>query len=140
MTNSISQEFKKKYFKLVNGVLSKKKNFLSAEISKVQEFSIVDIIIMILFCITFYLLLITVIVTGDAISIVFLILIYIIGSLIQLSIVPIPMFYYSRLEFESDLSKLLNSSVRISLNPDNLKKMFQVKRKKLNIQVIIYSI
>lgn len=132
ITNKVSEEFKKKYFKLVNGVLSKKKKFLSAEIGKAQDLSLLGIIVMIFFCITFYLLLITVFVSGDKTSILFLILIYILGSLVQISIVPIPMFYYSRLEFENELSKVLNCSMRLTLNADNSNKKVPGKKEKID--------
>ena len=126
VANKLSYEFKKTYWKFQyllgdTSNISKYKEMLDddvfwpAKLDKLEYFGIIEIIVMIIFSFTFYLLLINIIITGDTASIVLIVFIYLLGSIIQLYIVPIPMYYYSRSELESDLSKLLNCDVNFFL-------------------------
>ena len=126
VANKLSYEFKKTYWKFQyllgdTSNISKYKEMLDddvfwpAKLDKLEYFGIIEIIVMIIFYFTFYLLLINIIITGDTASIVLIVFIYLLGSIIQLYIVPIPMYYYSRSELESDLPKLLNCDVNFFL-------------------------
>lgn len=116
VSNKLSEEIKNNYYKLINGSLQKKKNFISAKVDGVQNYSILDIIICIIFCITFYLLLAAAILTSDKTAIIYLIIIYILGTLVQTSVIPDPYYFYSRMEFDENMKKLFNSTVNIKLS------------------------
>ena len=100
------------YYKLIDDI-TKKQTFSSCKKCKIQEFPLLDLIIVIFFSITFYLLFLTVILTGN--SIFYFILIYFIGLIVQVKVFPIPCNYNSKIEFENDIYKLLKSSAEISL-------------------------
>ena len=145
--NKLSYEFQRNYYKFRYLLANKyalrvkkdsrlfyliyydDKNFLEAKLDKLPYFGVKGIIAMIIFSITFYLLLINIIITGDTTSIVLIVFIYLLGSIIQLIyIVPIPMYYYSRSDLESDLPKLLNCDVNVSLySPITSKENLKIK-------------
>ena len=115
VSNKLPDDIKNNYYKLINGGLQKKKNFISSKISDLQEVSILDIIICFFFSLSFYILLAAAILTGDKTAIIYLIIVYLLGTIIQIYIVPIPCLYYSKMEFDENMKRLFNSTVHISL-------------------------
>ena len=115
VSNKLPDDIKNNYYKLINGGLQKKKNFISSKISDLQEVSILDIIICFFFSLSFYILLAAAILTGDKTAIIYLIIVYLLGTIIQINIVPIPCLYYSKMEFDENMKRLFNSTVHISL-------------------------
>ena len=115
VSNKLPDDIKNNYYKLINGGLQKKKNFMSSKISDLQEVSILDIIICFFFSLSFYILLAAAILTGDKTAIIYLIIVYLLGTIIQIYIVPIPCLYYSKMEFDENMKRLFNSTVHISL-------------------------
>ncbi len=98
--NKLPENIKNNQYKLINGGLQKGKNLISANISDLEDLPILDLIICLIFSVSFYVLLAAVIVTEDKIAIVYLIIVYFLGSIIQIYIVPIPHLYYSKMEFD----------------------------------------
>lgn len=88
---------------------------ISTNISDLEDLSILDIIICLIFSVSFYVLLAAVIVTADKIAIVYLIIVYLLGSIIQIYIVPIPYLHHSKMEFDENMKRLFNSIVHINL-------------------------
>lgn len=115
VSNKLPDDIKNNYYKLINGGLQKKKNFISSKISDLQEVSILDIIICFFFSLSFYILLAAAILTGDKTAIIYLIIVYLLGTIIQIYIVPIPCLYFSKMEFDENMKRLFNSTVHISL-------------------------
>ena len=115
VSNKLPDDIKNNYYKLINGSLQKKKNLISAKLSDLQEVSILDIIICFIFSISFYILLAAAILTGDKTAIIYLIIVYLLGTIIQIYIVPIPCLYYSKMEFDENMKRLFNSTIDISL-------------------------
>lgn len=116
IVNKLPKEISRKYFKLKNNKLVSEENFFeSAKISKMQSFSRLMIFFCLLFSITFYLLLISVILTHKAWLIAFFILDYLVALFLQLAIVPSPRNFKSKLEFGAMLNKILESEARIGL-------------------------
>ena len=72
------------YYKLIDDI-TKNHKFSSCQKCKIQEFPLLDLIIVIFFSITFYLLFLTVILTGN--SIFYFILIYFIGLIVQVKMI-----------------------------------------------------
>lgn len=93
--------------------------FLSAEIVNIQEYLVILIIVNIFFCVSFYINLASAILTYNVTPIVFSSLIYVLASIFQLSIVPDPQFYKSRIDFDENMKKLLNSTFKISIATKN---------------------
>jgi hypothetical protein len=106
----------------IEGNIAHDYNFVSAYITKLHHFPIIIIMISILFCFTFYLNLYSVIITQDIAMIKNLVIIYIIGTLIQILIVPNNNSFEGKFEFQKEFEKILNSYVEISIVPEKNKK------------------
>ena len=115
ISNKLPEEIKNNYYKLINGGLQKKKNLISAKVEDLQNYKILDIGVCIIFSIAFYLLLAASLLTADKTAILYLFIVYLIGTLVQVFLIPIPYIYYSRMEFDENIKKLFNSTVNIQL-------------------------
>ena len=115
ISNKLPEEIKNNYYKLINGGLQKKKNLISAKVEDLQNYPILDIGVCIIFSIAFYLLLAASLLTADKTAILYLFIVYLIGTLVQVFLIPIPYIYYSRMEFDENIKKLFNSTVNIKL-------------------------
>lgn len=115
ITNKVSKELCEKYYKLHKGRLTNYVKFFSSQIVNENNFSIKGMLVMIIFSITFYLLLINIIITNDNVSKILIIFIYILGSIYQIVLVPYPRLYRSKKEFENNLSKLLDCKIIVTI-------------------------
>ena len=109
-------------FKYQLGSSKKIKKFDSSTREKLYNIKIYAIIIMMFYSIVFYDLLITYIFYPQMKLLIFFIIVYILGTLIQVSIIPKPMKYKSKIEFENDINKILNSYVIFKVNHKKKKK------------------
>lgn len=96
-------------------------DYPSIKIEETQDFSILNIIIGFIFFTSFYLLLVSIILTGSILSIIYIVVIYIAGSIFQLALLPEPNFYLSRKKFDEQMEMLLNSNVKIDFGNNNEK-------------------
>lgn len=115
ISNKLPEEIKNNYYKLINGGLQKKKNLIPAKVDDLQNYPYLAIGVCIIFSVAFYLLLAASILTLEKTSIIYLILVYLIGTMVQVFVIPIPYIYYSRMEFDENMKKLFNSTVNIKL-------------------------
>ena len=103
-------------FKYQFGSSKINKKFNSSTRDKLYNLKIYSIIIMMFYSIVFYDLVITYIFYPQTKLLIFFIIIYILGTLIQVSIIPKPMKYKPKTEFENDINKILNSYVIFKIN------------------------
>ena len=97
------------------GTLKKKKIFDKSEISQAKDISYIGIFISFVFCFSFYMLLLTYLLSHNTLMLIYLIIVYVLGLLLQLSSVPVPANFKTKTDFENDFNKLLNSYVLFKL-------------------------
>ena len=99
--------------------LNDQKQFFS---SKTEKFSIkygyCHIVLNFFFSFTFYFLLLTSILTIKVMTIILTIIIYILGEIIQISIIPNLFKYKSKLDFESEMNRILNGYSMITFHKE----------------------
>ena len=99
--------------------LNDEKQFFS---SKTEKFSIkygyCHIVLNFFFSFTFYFLLLTSILTIKVMTIILTIIIYILGEIIQISIIPNLFKYKSKLDFESEMNRILNGYSMITFHKE----------------------
>ena len=103
--------------------------FESSQIDKLFNVNPFAIIFMMFYSITFYDLLITFMIYHDIKLLIYFIIVYILGSLFQVIVIPRPIKFKSKHEFEEDLNKILNSYIlfEITNNKKKKKAMYQAK-------------
>ena len=106
------QKSKNNYYD-IKGMEIDKTDFHKAFIFKLEKFPLIIIIISMLFCITFYILIYSIIIFQDKILIVYICIIYIIGTLIQNLIIPKPFLYEGKNVLINEMKKIINSDVKI---------------------------
>ena len=120
-----------KYIKLkyIFGKITNNNQFESSEIKKLYNVKALAIIFVMFYSLTFYDLLITFIIYHDIKLLIYFIIVYILGSLFQLIIIPEPIKYKSKKEFEEDINKILNSYVlfKVTNNKEGKTAMYQGK-------------
>ena len=123
ISNKLPEEINLKYHKLDsnNRLMNRNGNFISSYYSKEEFLSYHTIFISFIFSITFYLLLISVLLTMKTWLIVFLIFIYFTGSFLQFGVIPTPYEYGSKVDFETKLNNIIHGSAKI--------RFFQIKNK-----------
>lgn len=118
--NKCPIDFKKnkEYVKLGIGVGSRKEGFEKCTENDVNDFDLISLLIGFLFSFTFYMLLIAYLIDEEdkTTLLVYLILIYIFGSLVQTLIVPTPIFYKTKADLDKQMETLLNLGVKVYLN------------------------
>ena len=87
------------------------KKYVSSKINRIFDFKAYFIIIMIFYSFVFYFVLITFIIYHDIKLLIFSIILYIITSLLQIIVIPKPIKYKSKEEFDKDINQILNSYV-----------------------------
>ena len=97
------------------GTLKEKKIFDKSEISQAKDISYIGIFISFVFCFSFYMLLLTYLLSHNTLILIYLIIVYVLGLLLQLSSVPVPANFKTKTDFENDFNKLLNSYVLFKL-------------------------
>ena len=91
------------------------KDIKSTQYSILQRFDIWVVIASMIFSITFYFLLFTIIISGNKIFIIFLILVYIIGTFIIQNLLLSDNFkFHSKNDFIKDMSKIINSKAYLT--------------------------
>ena len=118
---------KLKYY--FGGTKNSSNEFESSKIVKLFEIKALAIIIMMFYSLTFYDLLITYIIYHDIKLLIYFIIVYILGSLLQVIVIPKPIKYKSKDEFDKDINKILNSYVVFKVNNKRKgkKAMYQAK-------------
>ena len=107
---------------------SRSNQFESSKIKKLFKIKALAIIFVMFYSLTFYDLLITFIFYHDIKLLIYLIIDYILGSLFQLIVIPKPIKYKSKKEFEENINKILNSQVLFKItNKKGKKAMYQGK-------------
>ena len=107
---------------------SSSKDFISSKICNLFDFRIFEIFFVMFFSFTFYDLFITFIIYHDTKLLIFFIIIYILGSLVQFIIIPRFVKFKTKRQFAEDLRIILNSYVLVNLYKNNTKKaMYQAK-------------
>ena len=98
----------------------KNKNFVKCDCSNVYDtrniISTLLIFILPFYTFTFYMLFITIILTGDTKALIFFFILYAIGILSQVFIMPNPEYIKTKTEFESDLKKYIDSSILLNIS------------------------
>lgn len=108
------------------------KNDKKFEVSKKLPLFYSNILIIILcfiYSFSFYATLFTYIASHETKLLIYSIIIYVVGTLIQVMVIPKPISIKSRAEFDNDLNKALNAAVSIKLISKKMKKqaMYQAK-------------
>ena len=105
------------------------KKFEMSKRSPLFNFSILLIILCFIYSFSFYATLFTYIASHETKLLIFCIIIYVVGTLIQVTVIPKPITIKSRAEFENDINKALNTAVSIKLINKKQKKqaMYQAK-------------
>lgn len=121
-----------KYIKLkyhFGGRKSSSNIFESSQIDKLFNINPFAIIFMMFYSITLYDLLITFIIYHDIRLLIYFIIIYILGSLFQVIVIPKPIKFKSKKEFDEDLNQILNSYIifEVSNNKKKKKAIYQAK-------------
>ena len=92
-----------------------KSKFESSKVNSLSGISFFAIFLSFIYSFSFYVLLITYILTLDKKILIFLIIVYILGSLLQIIVIPNPINYLTKAEFEEDMKKILSSYVLFQL-------------------------
>ena len=105
------------------------KKYVSSKINRIFDFKAYFIIIMIFYSFVFYFVLITFIIYHDIKLLIFSIILYIITSLLQIIVIPKPIKYKSKDEFDKDINQILNSYVifKVQNGSKRKKAMYQAK-------------
>ena len=129
ISNKLPKEINLKYNKLDNNCkLYTKTHFISSYYSNREYISYHTIFISFIFSVTFYLLLISVILTMKIWLIIFLIFIYFTGSFFQFGVIPNPYEYGSKVDFETKLNNIMHGCAKIIF--------YQIKNKeKKNVMI-----
>ena len=106
-----------------------KEDFDKSKIACLIENSLIGIFISFIFFFSFYVLLITYILSSDNKILLFLIAIYILGNFVQIIVIPEPINFKSKSEFENEINKILNSYLEIKLINKKKKKQATFPKK-----------
>jgi len=96
------------------GKVSKKK-FDPSIVEPVNNISVLAILLSFIYSFSFYILLLTFLLTYNTKILIFLIIVYILGTLFQFIVIPNPNYFKTKSDFETDINKILNSYVIIRL-------------------------
>lgn len=110
------------------GEVSKKK-FDSSIMEPLNNMNIFGLFLSFIYFFSFYFLLLTFLLTYNMKILIFLIIVYILGNLVQLFVIPNPIYFKTKSDFETDINKILNSYVIIKLSDgkNNKKATYQAK-------------
>lgn len=124
IVNKPPPELNNKYYKLIfeDHLIKENPKFKTAKKLAYYDAPYIYIIICFFFFLAFYFCLLGVILERDKLLLIFLIIIYIIGSVLQIFIVPDPMKFHSKYEFQTDLIRLLKTKAIITISTPNKKK------------------
>ena len=92
------------------GKVSKKK-FDKSILSPLININAFAIFISFVYSFSFYILLLTYILSLNKTILLYLIIIYLLGSFIQVIVIPEPVYYKSKSDFENDIKRILNSYI-----------------------------
>ena len=117
----------KNWYKSINGFLipDSRIEFLSAKMEEIQNYQTKFIILCLFFCFSFYLSLVTAILTYDLVPIVFSAIIYLIASFFQIIIIPEPQSYNSKIQFNENIEKILNLTVKVNFSTKDGKNVIE---------------